>query len=639
VPIKLQYKVNIVIMITFALIAAVFSSILLPFQQRQLEASIAKIEIMLKTLVQQAKEPLANEIFEQRRRAIKLRLEQMQQLKGMLSLNVFDHTGRLLVTVGTMKSPSDLSAADQKTAGTGPYLRRERFKGIEAVSFFEVLSVGGDRIGFVQIGYSLTDTLGEHRQSFLIFIFLLASVLIVMLLLLNLLFSRTIISPITKLRNLMIKIQKVGPGGQVPVQSRDEIGDLAMAFNQMSDALLDSYRQINAQAEELRMSEKLLRGAQETAHIGSYSRDIKTNRVSWSDENYRIFGYEPGETAQSFEFVKDHVHPDDKNKFLQANELLKTENLPYDVEYRIIRKDGAVRTVRSKSSLEFDVSGVLLRQYGALQDITDQKRAEEELKKHRDHLEEMVEARTKELKDAQEELVRKERLAALGQLTATVAHEIRNPLGTVQTSVFSIGDAIERNEMQRVDRAIKLAERNIRRCDGIITELLDYTHKRKLRLESVDIGDWLGDLLDEQAIPKRIKCRRNFQSGILVPVDREYLRRAVINVVTNAVQALEEEESPGKELKVETAVAGNRLEIRVIDTGPGIPDDIREKIFEPLFSTKSIGIGLGLAIVEDIMTIHGGGVDVESEVGKGTAVVLWLPVEKQMPNPDKLEAE
>ena len=152
-----------------------------------------------------------------------------------------------------------------------------------------------------------------------------------------------------------------------------------------------------------------------------------------------------------------------------------------------------------------------------------------------------------------------------------------------------------------------------------------------MRLESVDIGDWLGDLLDEQAIPKRIKCRRNFQSGILVPVDREYLRRAVINVVTNAVQALEEEESPGKELKVKTAVAGDRLEIRVVDTGPGIPEDIRDRLFEPLFSTRGFGVGLGLVIVKDIMEEHGGGVEVESEVGKGTAVVLWLPVEKQMP--------
>jgi len=273
------------------------------------------------------------------------------------------------------------------------------------------------------------------------------------------------------------------------------------------------------------------------------------------------------------------------------------------------------------------------------QEITERRRAEEELKKHRDHLEEMVETRTKELKGAQDELVRKERLAALGQLTATVAHEIRNPLGTVQTSVFSIGDAIERKEMKRVDRALSLAARNIRRCDGIITELLDFTRQKELKPAPMDIDAWLGGLLDEQKIPEEIECRRAINAGILVPFDPEYLRRAVINVVTNAVQALAEEESAGKELKVKTAVAGNRLEIRVIDNGPGIPDDIREKIFDPLFSTRSFGVGLGLAIVKDIMAEHGGGIEVESKVGKGTAVVLWLPVEKQMPNPDKLEAE
>ncbi len=90
---------------------------------------------------------------------------------------------------------------------------------------------------------------------------------------------------------------------------------------------------------------------------------------------------------------------------------------------------------------------------------------------------------------------------------------------------------------------------------------------------------------------------------------------------------MEEEESPPKELKVKAEVTGNRLEIRVIDTGPGIPDDIREKIFDLLFSTRSFGLGLGLAFVEDIMGEHGGGIEIESEPGKGTEVVLWLPVE------------
>ncbi len=293
----------------------------------------------------------------------------------------------------------------------------------------------------------------------------------------------------------------------------------------------------------------------------------------------------------------------------------------------LIAKDGTRIPIDDSGAPIEDDKGNIIGVVLIFRDVSEKRKTQKTLKEYSERLEEMVETRTKELKSAQDELVRKERLAALGQLTATVAHEIRNPLGTVQTSVFSIGDAIERKEMKRVDRALSLATRNIRRCDGIITELLDFTRQKELRKAPMDIGAWLESLLDEHKLPEEIEYKSEMNSGILIPFDPEYLRRAVINVVTNAVQALEEIESPGKELKVKTAVAGNRLEIRVIDTGPGISDDTREKIFEPLFSTKSFGIGLGLAIVEDIMATHGGGIEIESEPGKGTAVVLWLPVE------------
>jgi PAS domain S-box-containing protein len=293
----------------------------------------------------------------------------------------------------------------------------------------------------------------------------------------------------------------------------------------------------------------------------------------------------------------------------------------------LIAKDGTRIPIDDSGAPIEDDKGNIIGVVLIFRDVSEKRKTQKALKEYSERLEEMVETRTKELKGAQDELVRKERLAALGQLTATVAHEIRNPLGTVQTSVFSIGDAIERKEMKRVDRALSLARRNIRRCDGIITELLDFTRQKELKPATIDIDVWLEDLLNEQKIPVGIECRRAINAGILVPFDPEYLRRAVINVVANAVQALEEKESPGKEMKVKTAVAGNRLEIRVVDTGPGISDEIREKIFEPLFSTKSFGVGLGLAIVEDIMAVHGGGIEIESEPGKGTTVVLWLPVD------------
>jgi signal transduction histidine kinase len=286
------------------------------------------------------------------------------------------------------------------------------------------------------------------------------------------------------------------------------------------------------------------------------------------------------------------------------------------------------------------------------QEIVERRRTEEELKRYRTHLEELVGERTRELEQAQAELVRQERLSALGELTATVAHEIRNPLGTVRTSVFAIENAIKRDEMGRVERALQLAERNIIRCDNIISELLDYTRDRVLQLKPVNINVWLDQVLDEQAIPENIVCIRALEANVEASnleasrfeasIDSEHLRRAIINVISNAVDAMQKKGAgrsfgnPSElveglvegqnRLTVSTHIVGDRLEIRVSDTGGGIPDAVMDRLFEPLFSTKNFGVGLGLPIVKNIMEQHGGGVEIQSKVGQGTDVTLWLPI-------------
>ncbi len=309
------------------------------------------------------------------------------------------------------------------------------------------------------------------------------------------------------------------------------------------------------------------------------------------------------------------------------NDLFENDFIS-NVEMTYLSKDGRKIPIFFSGSVMRDDDNEIQGTVCIALDITERKQAEKELKIYRMQLEELVKERTQELEKAQLELVRKERLAVLGQLTATVNHEIRNPLGTIRNAVFSIGEAIKHNEMERIAGSLELAERNIRRCDRIINELMDFTRTREIKGELTDIDRWLNSVLDEQEIPEDIECVRELNSGIILPIDRERMRRVVNNVVTNAVQAMQDKNSGGNQLKVKSSVNGKRLELSFIDTGPGIPDEIREKIFEPLFSTRSFGIGLGVPIIKNIMEEHQGEVKFQSEVDKGTIVTLILPIHK-----------
>jgi len=260
--------------------------------------------------------------------------------------------------------------------------------------------------------------------------------------------------------------------------------------------------------------------------------------------------------------------------------------------------------------------------------IARRRRVESELAKHRDHLEELVEERTAELERAQQELLRKERLATLGQLMATVSHEIRNPLGTIHSSIFSIGQRT-RGKNLGIEGALERAELSIRRCDQIIEDLLDYTRAPQLKMKRIAVDRWLEELLDEQSIPEGIELVRRFESGLEAEIDWERFRRCVINVINNSCRAMTVNGVATGRLSVETRGTDDRLEIRIGDTGCGIPPENIRRIFEPLFSTKPFGVGLGLSIVKRVMEQHGGDVEIESEKDKGTVVTLWFPLSRK----------
>jgi len=239
-----------------------------------------------------------------------------------------------------------------------------------------------------------------------------------------------------------------------------------------------------------------------------------------------------------------------------------------------------------------------------------------------------VQERTKELRAASSELVRKERLATLGQVSATVSHELRNPLGTIRNCLFTIRRRTQDSNLD-LEKSLDRADTSIERCNGIISELLDYASNKEPIKQSASIDDWLARILDELKLPGAVELRRELCSGAAVAFDPDSLHQVIINLVDNACQAMTDEQATGNTdavLTVSTETESDRVIVSFADTGPGISLEAQEKIFEPLYSTKTFGVGLGLPLVKKIIEQHDGTIEVESADGAGASLRLSFPV-------------
>ena len=227
-----------------------------------------------------------------------------------------------------------------------------------------------------------------------------------------------------------------------------------------------------------------------------------------------------------------------------------------------------------------------------------------------------------DIQRSQEALLRQERLAALGQLTAMVSHELRNPLGMIRTSFFMLAGQLRGREPEWT-AILDRIERSILRCDAIISDLLDYSRLRAIDRKSTDLDAWLTVVLREHELPEQVAIDLDLNCGVRLDIDRERFYQCISNVVANACQAME---PGGGRLSVASRCEDGRVAIRVADTGCGIPAGQLPRVFEPFYSTKSFGVGLGLPIVKQIVEQHGGQIEVHSQQGEGTTATIWLPL-------------
>ena len=382
----------------------------------------------------------------------------------------------------------------------------------------------------------------------------------------------------------------------------------------------------------LEVNESRLNEAQHLAKVGSWELDLLKGELSWSDEIFCMFEIDKTKFEATYEAFLNAIHPDDRDEVNQAYSDSLVNRKPYEISHRLQMSDGTIKYVHETCESFFDNEHKPVRSVGTVQDITDIKLAEIELEKYHVQLEDLVEERTKELHETQDELVRKERLATLGQLTATVSHELRNPLGAMRPSLYIIQKKCNQDD-DRVKNAIQRLDRNIDRCDRIIDELLDFTRITELNFQPTDIEQWLNSVISEQNIPEGISVIKEISlNGVMLNVDEERLRRAFINVFENGCHSMMDDNQQlvsieRAQISIEMHINNERVEIIVSDVGSGISKEVLEKIYEPLFSTKGFGVGLGMPTVKQIMEQHNGGIEISSDENKGTSVLLWLPIE------------
>ena len=238
--------------------------------------------------------------------------------------------------------------------------------------------------------------------------------------------------------------------------------------------------------------------------------------------------------------------------------------------------------------------------------------------------------KNEQLNDAQEQLVRTEKLAAVGTLASGVSHELRNPLSAIKNAVFLLKRRLSREMMPDIDEKaiqfLEIMDKEIDRCSKIINDLLGFTRVTKPTRLSSDINVVVNEAISRVEIPKYIKLSKNMQTNLpMIMIDANQIDQVLINLIENACQAI----TDNGELIISTKVSKSFIEIEVCDSGCGIPQKEIKKIFDPLFTTKPSGTGIGLAVCYGIIQKHNGIIDVKSQEGTGTKMVIKLPLEEK----------
>ena len=363
----------------------------------------------------------------------------------------------------------------------------------------------------------------------------------------------------------------------------------------------------------LRRSEMYLAEAQRLSRTGSFGWDVASGAIYWSEETYRIFECEPSITP-TIEMVVERTHPDDREHVQQVIDRAVSEKSGFHVEHRVVAPDGSIKhvhVVARSPAADAPESALLI---GAITDVTERKRAEEEL----GHLREL-----------ERDLARISRVSTMGELAASLSHEIKQPIGGVSLNAEAClrWIASEPPALEHAREAVSRIIADAKRAASIVDRNRLLFSRETLQRERIDLNEVIREMvvmLRDAASRSRVLIRCALDPALpKVTADRIQLQQVLMNLMLNGIEAMHE---TGGELSIasQRTDAGELL-VSVSDSGTGLSSENLGRIFEAFFTTKPQGTGMGLSISRRIIEAHGGRLWAEANAGRGATFQFTVP--------------
>ena len=350
--------------------------------------------------------------------------------------------------------------------------------------------------------------------------------------------------------------------------------------------------------EDLKRNRAVLAEAQSIARIGTCEKDLRDGQIRWSAELLALYGLDPAASISADEIIA-MIHPEDQARFRAACDEAPAGSAPRTTEYRFLAADGRQMNFELTVSPVLDASGKVVQLLGIAQDIT-----------RRVALERQIEQGN--------------RISALGRLAATIAHEFNNVLMGIQPFAEILRRRIGSDDT-RSESAVNSILNSVKRGRNITQEILRFTQPSTPVVESIEVNDWISHLSEELqgVIGSKVDLDvRTASVPLTIRGDRSQLTQVVSNLVYNARDAMPR----GGRIILSIERLDGSVQLSVADHGEGIAAHVLPQIFEPLFTTKKSGTGLGLAVAHQIVQRHSGSMTVESTPGKGTTFRLLIPM-------------